>query len=133
MPGWNFADVWEDHADRFPNATAQVQGTDRSTWHDFDRRADGLAATLLALGVEQQDKVAHYLHNCPAFLEAMFGMFKAGLVPVNTNYRYGDDELVYLWNNADVVAVVFHATYAPTIERIRDRVPDVLATAVFPA
>ena len=40
----------------------------------------------------------------------MFGMFKAGLVPVNTNYRYGDDELVYLWTNADVVAVVFHGT-----------------------
>ena len=38
----------------------------------------------------------------------MFGIFKAGLVPVNTNYRYGDDELVYLWTNADAVAVVFH-------------------------
>ena len=31
--------------------------------------------------------------------------FKAGLVPVNTNYRYTDDELVYLWDNADAVAV----------------------------
>ena len=55
----------------------------------------------------------------------MFGMFKAGLVPVNTNYRYADDELVYLWDNADAVAVVFHGTYTPTIERIRDRVPNV--------
>ena len=32
----------------------------------------------------------------------MFAMFKAGLVPINTNYRYADDELVYLWDNADV-------------------------------
>ena len=38
----------------------------------------------------------------------MFAAFKAGLVPVNTNYRYADDELVYLWDNADAVAVVFH-------------------------
>ncbi len=35
----------------------------------------------------------------------MFAAFKAGLVPVNTNYRYVDDELVYLWDNADAVAV----------------------------
>ena len=51
--------------------------------------------------------------------------FKAGLVPVNTNYRYADDELVYLWDNADGVAVVFHGTFTEHIERIRDRVPGV--------
>jgi fatty-acyl-CoA synthase len=47
------------------------------------------------------------------------------LVPVNTNYRYGDDELSYLWSNADAVAVVFHGTFVGRIERIRERVPDV--------
>ena len=48
-----------------------------------------------------------------------------GLVPVNTNYRYGDDELVYLWDNADAVAVVFHGAFAERIDGIRDRVPGV--------
>ena len=47
----------------------------------------------------------------------MFGAFKAGLGPVNTNYRYTADELVYLWDNADVVAVVFHGTFVDPIER----------------
>ncbi len=42
-------------------------------------------------------------------------------MPVNTNYRYVDDELVYLWDNADAVAVVFHGTFTDTIEPIRDR------------
>jgi 3-oxocholest-4-en-26-oate---CoA ligase len=46
-------------------------------------------------------------------------------VPVNTNYRYTDDELVYLWDNADAVAVVFHGAFADGIERIRHRVPGV--------
>ena len=32
------------------------------------------------------------MYNCPEYLESMFGMYKAGLVPVNTNYRYTDDE-----------------------------------------
>jgi fatty-acyl-CoA synthase len=84
-----------------------------------------VAQTLLDAGVEEQDKVAQYLYNCPEYLESMFGIWKAGLAPVNTNYRYADDELVYLWDNADAVAVVFHSSFIPTIERIISRVPKV--------
>jgi 3-oxocholest-4-en-26-oate---CoA ligase len=125
MPGWNFADVWEVVAEQIPDAQAQVQGDRRLTWVEFDRRANGIAATLLDRGAAEQDKVAQYLYNCPEYIESMFGAFKAGLVPINTNYRYQDDELVYLWDNADCVAVVFHGTFTATIERIRDRVPRV--------
>jgi acyl-CoA synthetase (AMP-forming)/AMP-acid ligase II len=125
MPGWNFAEVWEVIAEQIPDAQAQVQGDRRFTWAEFDRRANGIAATLIERGVAEQDKVAQYLYNCPEYLESMFGAFKAGLVPINTNYRYRDDELVYLWDNADCVAVVFHGTFTETIERIRDRVPRV--------
>ncbi|MGH9137005.1 MAG: acyl-CoA synthetase [Acidimicrobiales bacterium] len=123
MPGWNFADAWETVARQVPDAQAQVQGDRRVTWREFDRNANGVARTLLDRGAADQDKVAQYLHNCPEYLESMFAAFKAGLVPINTNYRYADDELVYLWDNADCVAVVFNGTFADRIERIRDRVP----------
>ncbi|HZT68021.1 MAG TPA: acyl-CoA synthetase [Acidimicrobiales bacterium] len=123
MKGWNFADVWEIVAETLPDAQAQVQGDRRFTWGEMDRRANGIASALLGLGVEQQDKVVHYLYNCPEYLESMFGMYKAGLVPVNTNYRYADDELLYLWDNADAVAVVFHGAFAERIERLRPRLP----------
>ncbi len=39
--GWNFAEIWERIADKFPDAQAQVQGDRRFTWTEFDRRADG--------------------------------------------------------------------------------------------
>ena len=125
MAGWNFADVWEAHADRFPEAPAQVHGERRFTWAEFDQRADGVAATLVGHGARHHDKVAQYLYNCGEFLETIFACFKVSLVPVNTNYRYADDELVYLWDNADAVAVVFHGTFTERIERIRERVPKV--------
>jgi len=123
--GWNLAEIWEHNADRFPDAVAQLQGDRTYTWAEFDRRADGVARTLLDGGAERQDKVAHYLYNCPEYLESMFGMFKAGLAPVNTNYRYGDDELLYLWDNADAVAVVFHGTFTERCAALRDRLPRV--------
>jgi fatty-acyl-CoA synthase len=125
MPGWNFADLWETIADTIPDAPAQRHGERSTTWAEFDRRADGVAATLLEAGTAEQDKVALYVYNGPEYLESVYAAFKAGLVPVNTNYRYADDELVYLWDNADAVAVVFHGTFADRIAGIRDRVPDV--------
>jgi len=57
----------------------------------------------------------------------IFASAKVGMVPVNTNYRYADDELVYLWDNADAVAVVFHGSFAGRVERVRDQVPGVRA------
>jgi 3-oxocholest-4-en-26-oate---CoA ligase len=125
MSGWNLADMWETNAERFPEATAQVQGERRFTWSEFDRRADGIAGSLVASGVVHQDKVAHYLYNCPEYLESLFAIFKAGLVPVNTNYRYADEELVHVWENADAVAVVFHGAFVEHIEHVKSRVPGV--------
>jgi acyl-CoA synthetase (AMP-forming)/AMP-acid ligase II len=125
MPGWNFADVWETVARQVPDAPALVHGDRRISWADFDRRANGVARTLLDRGAQEQDKVAQYLYNGTEYLESIFATFKAGMAPINTNYRYLDDELVYLWDNGDVVAVVFHGTFADRIEGIRDRVPRV--------
>ena len=125
MSGWNFAETWEVCARQIPDALAQRQGDREITWAEFDRRANGVAQTLLDAGAGDQDKVAQYLYNGPEYLESMFAAFKAGLVPVNTNYRYADDELVYLWDNADAVAVVFHGAFTERIDGIRDRLPKV--------
>src|SRR5690606_10559231 len=76
-------------------------------------------------GLTRQAKVAAYLWNGPEYLETYYAAFKAGLAPVNTNYRYGPDELVYLFDNADAEAVIFHAGFAATLEKIRERLPKV--------
>ena len=125
MSTWNFADVWETVAEARPSATAQVQGDRRFSWTDFERRADALAAALLEWGQDREATFAQYLHSCPEYLEAVFAAFKVGVPPVNTNYRYGADELVYLWDNADAGVVVFHGTFTDRIEQLRARVPRV--------
>ena len=125
MTNWNYGDVWELVADLQPDAIAVTQGNRHVRWREFDRGADGIAHYLLDLGVEKQDKIAVYLYNCPEYLQACYAAIKIGLAPVNTNYRYGDDELSYLWTNADAVAVVFHGAFTERIEGILDRVPGV--------
>jgi acyl-CoA synthetase (AMP-forming)/AMP-acid ligase II len=125
MSNWNFADVWETVAEELAEAPALVHGSHTRTWKELDQRADNVGRWLLGAGVCEQDKLALYLYNCSEYLEATFAAYKVGLVPINTNYRYADDELVYLWENADTVAVVFHGVFVERIEGIRDRVPGV--------
>jgi acyl-CoA synthetase (AMP-forming)/AMP-acid ligase II len=123
--GWNFADVWEAVAGAIPERTALVHGSRRVSWAELDRRADGVAGALLASGAARQDRVAIMLHNGPEYLETVLAAAKVSLVPVNTNYRYGADELLQLWDNADAVAVVLHARYAELAGSLRHRLPRV--------
>jgi len=118
---WNYADVWETIAQAVPSHPAQRHEKSVVNWAEFDRRADGIALALTAGGCARHDKVALYLYNGPEYLQAAFGCMKAGLIPVNTNYRYQSDELHYLWDNADAVAVVFHGAFTPMVESVRDR------------
>jgi 3-oxocholest-4-en-26-oate---CoA ligase len=125
MADWTYADIWETVANSVPDAPALVHGDLHRSWAEMDRRADGLARFLLDHGLGHQDKVAFYLYNRPEYAETFAACSKAALVHVNTNYRYAADELVYIWDNADVVAVVFQGAFTDTIDIIRPRVPAV--------
>jgi acyl-CoA synthetase (AMP-forming)/AMP-acid ligase II len=124
---WNYADVWEQIAERFADEPALLHGSTSRTWGEFDRRAEAIARALLDAGLGHQDKVAQYCRNRPEYLEAKFAAFKVSLVPVNTNFRYGPDELAYLWTDSDTAAVVFDAEFTETCEALRRVLPAVKA------
>ena len=64
-----------------------------------------------------------YLYNGNEYLETQFGGFKMRAVPVNVNYRYLDEELWYLLDNADAEALVFHSSLGDRVARVLDRLP----------
>ncbi len=70
-----------------------------------------------------QDHVALYLYNGPEYLEAMYGAYKARAVAVNINYRYVDDELVYVLATSGTRVIVYHSALASRLAAIRDRLP----------
>jgi fatty-acyl-CoA synthase len=125
MTSWNFADAWEVAAEVRGDSRALLHDSHERSWAEFDRRAAGVAKTLLAGGLGHQAKVAQYLYNCNEYLEALFGAEKASMIPVNTNYRYTDKELTYIWDNADAQAVIFHGSFTKNVERVRSLVPNV--------
>ncbi|HEU5150641.1 MAG TPA: AMP-binding protein [Iamia sp.] len=123
--GWSYADAWEAAARREPDHLAIVHGTVERTWRELDARADALAAALVGAGLGHQAKVAQLQRNGPDYIEVLFACFKASLVPVNTNYRYGPDELRHLWTDCDAEAVVFAADLAEVVDQVRADLPGV--------
>ena len=122
---FNFADTFEIVADAVPDTLAVVAENRRLTFAELDERATRLAHVLADAGVEPGEHVGLYLYNGSEYLEAMIAAWKIRAVPINVNYRYVEEELVYLFDDADLVAVVHHREFAPVIGAVVDQVPGV--------
>ena len=122
---FHFASAFERISDAIPNRTAMICDGQARTWAEFDDRAARFANVLSEHGLGVGSKVGIYLHNSNEYQEAQYGIFKIRGCPINVNYRYKADELVYLLDNSDAEAVVFQAAYAMRIWEIRDRLPKV--------
>lgn len=120
---FHFANAWELIADTVPESTALVCGDVRRSWREFEDRGARLASVLESAGLGPDSKVGLYLHNSNEYTESHFGAFKLGASPVNVNYRYQAEELVYLLDNCDAETLVFHGAFAPRVEEIRDQLP----------
>jgi fatty-acyl-CoA synthase len=118
-----FATIWESIADSIGDSPAVTQGTVTRTWSEYEQRASRLASALVDAGLQPQSKVGLYLYNSNEYLEAQFATFKFRGVPVNVNYRYLDEELLYLLENSDAEALFFHSSLGDRVARVVDRLP----------
>ena len=120
---FNVADLVEAAADAVPEREALVAGEVRHSFAALDQRANRAAHHLAENGVRAGDHVGVYAYNCAEYVEAMLACYKIRAVPINVNYRYVEQELQYLFDNADLVAVVHQRQFTPRIAAVRDRLP----------
>jgi acyl-CoA synthetase (AMP-forming)/AMP-acid ligase II len=125
---FNLADLLERVADTVPDQPALVCGDRRLTFAEFDDRSTRLANALADRGVGAGDHIALYLYNSTEYLEGMLAAFKLRAVPINVNYRYVEEELQYLFDDADAVAVIHHQEFAPKLAAIAPSLPKLRTT-----
>jgi 3-oxocholest-4-en-26-oate---CoA ligase len=113
---YNLAELFERVVDTVPEREAVVTPTRRLTFGDLDARANQLAHHLRAAGIGPGDHVGLQLMNGVEYLEAMLAAFKLRAVPVNVNYRYVESELSYLYENADLVALVYDTSFSTRVD-----------------
>ncbi|NLD77144.1 MAG: acyl-CoA synthetase [Acidimicrobiales bacterium] len=121
--GFNIADLFERAVDAVPDRTAVACDGERLTYREFDQQANRLAHHLLAQGFGHGDHIGIYGQNSLEWIVAMMAAFKIRAVPININYRYVENELSYLFDNADLVALVHDRDYTDRIVAVRAEAP----------
>ena len=116
----NFATILETVADVRADRIAATHGGRTRTWQQLDERAARLAAFLADAGIGAEDRVAIALYNSLEYLESVFAVLKLRAIPVNVNYRYQAEEMRYLFDDAQVAAVIFDAALRPRVLEARD-------------
>jgi len=117
----HYATLWEAIADSIGDREAVATGAVRRTWTEYEDRAARLARVFGEAGLGPGSKIGLYLWNGNEYLESQFAGMKIRGVPININYRYLDDELLYLLENSDAQALVFHRSLGDRVARVKDR------------
>lgn len=131
------AEIHEAIAATRPDQECLIFRDKRFTWSDVTSRTRQLANYLASQGLgchterseipgweSGQDHLAIYLHNGNEYLEAMLGSWKARVAPFNVNYRYVAEELEYLLRDSNASACIVHSRFAPLLEEVRHKLPN---------
>lgn len=123
---YNLADLFESVVDVVPGREALVYvdhpGTGaerRLTYAQLDAAANRVAHHLIDSGIRPGEHLGLHLYNGIEYLQTVLGCLKARVVPVNVNYRYVEEELAYLYRDADLVALVFDAEFTDRVAAAR--------------
>ena len=123
----DFASVWEMISDIIPENDALISGDEVISRKDYDLQSSKIATALINSGLSANSKAGLYLNNSNEYLIGQNAIFKIGGVPINVNYRYVAEELIYLLDNSDSEAVFYHACYSSRIKEIADSLPNIKA------
>jgi acyl-CoA synthetase (AMP-forming)/AMP-acid ligase II len=133
---FNLADIHEAVSASSPDRECIVWRDRRFTYGQVTERTRRLANYLAGRGLgvraerpslsgweSGQSHLALYLYNSNEYLEGMLGAFKARVAPFNVNYRYVEEELLYLFRDAKAEAAIYHAALAPTLAKVLPQLP----------
>jgi acyl-CoA synthetase (AMP-forming)/AMP-acid ligase II len=114
----NIADLFEHAADVFGERTAVACGERQVTYRELEERANRLAHHLAAIGVQPGDHVGLYARNSIEAAETLIASCKLRAAAVNINYRYVENELRYMFADADLAALVHDREFAPRVAAV---------------
>ncbi|WP_416564549.1 acyl-CoA synthetase [Nocardia testacea] len=127
---YNIADLVEHTIDLVPDRVALADDHRSVTFAQLEDRANRLAHYLLEHGVQPGDKVGIYSRNTIEAVESMLAVFKARAVMVNVNFRYVENELQYIFENSDMVALIHERRYTDKVVNVRSKVPHLKAVLI---
>jgi long-chain acyl-CoA synthetase len=122
------ADLSRAHGDR---SAVLFKGASVS-YGVLETQSDAFAAAVASLGVRPGDRVALILPNCPQFMIAQFGVWKAGGVVVALNPIYSERELEAALESTGAVLAIALTPFYARVKAVqgRTRLRGVIATSI---
>ena len=96
-----------------------VDGDLRLSYAQVQQRVNQVVHAVRDLGVSLGGRVAVLDYNTYRYMELYFGMAASGRVLAPLNTRLSAKEYAYILNDAGAEAIVFHADFAPIMNKIR--------------
>ena len=117
----NLRELLEARAAAMPQKTWLFSATDNRRWNyaEFDAAVNRAANLLLSLGVGKGDKVSLLMANSPEYIFAYFACWKIGAVAGPVNSHLKSEELLYVLDNSEAVALITERGFLDQVGPIR--------------
>jgi long-chain acyl-CoA synthetase len=106
----------EESARKYPDRPCTIFKGAVITYKEMDEMTDRIAAALADMGVKKGDRVGIFMPNTPQFVEAYFGILKAGGVVVATNPQYTPPEIEHQASDAGIEVMFVMTNFYKTIK-----------------
>ncbi len=126
---YNLSDLFKIVVETKPDDEALVCGERRLTYRQLEERATRLALWLRAKGIGAADTVGIHAFNCTEYVEICFAAFKLKAIAVNINFRYTAEEARYIYDNAQLKALIYSAELEDVIKESLSAAPGIKAIA----
>ncbi len=128
---YNIADLFEHAVDYFPDRLAVACADEEVTYAELEDQANRLAHHLAEHGVGAGSHVGMCTRNRLQAIVTMLAVYKLRAALINVNYRYTANEIRYVLENADVVALVHERLYSDRVAEALPGAPSVKHTVVI--
>lgn len=131
----NIADIIEYAAQYIPEGeivTRQVEGgIHRYNYSAALKRTKQLANALVALGVQQGDRIGTLAWNTYRHFELYYAISGMGAITHTINPRLFAEQIVYIVNHAEDQFIFVDLSFVPVLEAIKDQIPTVKGIVVM--
>ncbi|OZI40934.1 long-chain fatty acid--CoA ligase [Bordetella genomosp. 1] len=117
----SLTDLLDQAVERYADRIACTSLGANLTYADLDAHGRAFAAWLQGTGLPQGARVALMMPNVPAYLVALLGTFRAGMVVVNVNPLYKSEELERQLHDSGAEVIVILENFAKTLQDVRDK------------
>lgn len=112
------ADLYERCVDFYGEHTALTYGDISYTYNDIGRKGNSLANAFRGMGLKKNDKIAFLMANCPEYVFCEYAVAKTGGVRVPLAVLLSSNDHIYMMNQAECTALVYHEKMAGRVEEM---------------